>query len=102
VDLWDLVSAFGRLMRETLALEPKHIVVDETPLYVYQEMIVKRLEREERLALSGLFTPPYQRGRLVGLFLALLELIKTKWLAAAQPEPFGDIYLFPLPDPTAA
>ena len=30
VELWDLVSAFGRLMRETSALEPRQIVMDET------------------------------------------------------------------------
>src|SRR5437870_783071 len=39
VELWDLVSAFGRLMRETLALQPKQIVVDETPIHVYMERI---------------------------------------------------------------
>src|SRR5205814_104350 len=34
VELWDLVSAFGRLMRETAALHPPRIVIDETPLHV--------------------------------------------------------------------
>src|SRR5262245_18790539 len=29
VELWDIVSAFGRLMRQTLALAPKSIVYDE-------------------------------------------------------------------------
>src|SRR5262245_53597497 len=32
-ELWDLVSAFGRLMRETLASQPQQIVVDHTPLH---------------------------------------------------------------------
>src|SRR6516164_8938884 len=40
VELWDLVSAFGRLMRETLALQPQQIVVDETPIQVYMENIL--------------------------------------------------------------
>src|SRR5262245_23437433 len=31
VELWDLVSAFGRLMRETLAGQSQQIVVDTTP-----------------------------------------------------------------------
>src|SRR5206468_3825694 len=35
VELWDLVSAFGRLLRETLALQPQEISVDQTPLHVY-------------------------------------------------------------------
>src|SRR6516165_1648209 len=45
VELWDLVSAFGRLMRETMALAPQAIVVDQTPMYVYMDMIVLRLQR---------------------------------------------------------
>ena len=38
VELWDQVSAFGRLMRETLALQPKQIVVDETPVGTFLEI----------------------------------------------------------------
>src|SRR5947209_11447731 len=76
VELWDLVSAFGRLMRETLALQPQQIVVDQTPVQVYMDQILQRLEQEQRLPFSAIFTPPFQRSRLVGLFLAILELMK--------------------------
>jgi segregation and condensation protein A len=93
VELWDLVSAFGRLMRETLALQPQQIVVDQTPLQVYMDQIQQRLEQEGRLPFSALFTPPHSRGRLVGLFLAVLELIKGRRVIAEQPEQFGDIWL---------
>jgi segregation and condensation protein A len=92
VELWDLVSAFGRLMRETLALQPQQIVVDETPIHVYMETILQRLE-QQALPFSAVFTPPYTRGRLLGLFLAILELIKARRLSAEQPEPFGEIWL---------
>jgi segregation and condensation protein A len=93
VELWDLVSAFGRLMRETLALEPQRIVVDQTPTHVYMESILERLHREPRLAFSAVFTPPYARARLVGLFLAILELIKSGSVIVDQPEPFGEFWL---------
>ncbi len=99
VELWDLVSAFGRLMRETLALQPRQIVMDDTPIHVYQGLILQRLEREARLSFASLFTPPHHRGRLLGLFLAVLELIKSRRLLADQPEPFGDIWLTPAPPP---
>jgi segregation and condensation protein A len=98
VELWDLVSAFGRLMRETLALQPQQIVVDQTPQHVYMEQIVQRLEQDARLPFSALFTPPYTRGRLVGLFLAVLELSRRFRVAADQPEAFGDIWLSLLPE----
>src|SRR5262245_21083851 len=93
VELWDLVSAFGRLMRETLALQPQQIVPDHTPIHVYMEQIVARLEREPRLAFSALFTPPHTRGRLLGLFLAVLELIKGTRVLAEQADVFGEIWL---------
>ena len=93
VELWDLVSAFGRIMRETLALEPKQIVMDDTPIHVHMERILKLLAGESRLALSKIFTPPHTRGRLLGIFLAALELIKDKKIIAEQLDLFGDIVL---------
>lgn len=93
VELWDLVSAFGRLLRETSALQPRQIVVDETPIHVLMEEILNRLRQTPRLSLRQLFTPPHTRGRLVGLFLAILELIKGRAIAVEQPEPFGDLFL---------
>jgi len=93
VELWDLVSAFGRLMRETLALQPNQIVVDETPLQVYMDMIVERLKGSSPLEFTAFFTPPFQRSRLVGLFLAVLELIRGRQICVDQPNPFGEITL---------
>ena len=93
VELWDLVSAFGRLMRETMALQPQDIVVDQTPLHVYMDTILKRLEQETRILFSSLFTPPHTRSRLVGLFLAVLELTKGRRITPEQTVPFSDIWL---------
>jgi len=93
VELWDLVSAFGRLMRETLALQPQQIVVDQTPVQVYMETILERLALTPRLAFSSLFAPPHERGRIVGILLALLELVKGQQIAAEQAEMFGEIWL---------
>jgi segregation and condensation protein A len=93
VELWDLVSAFGRLMRETLALQPQQIVVDETPVQVYQDRILEMLQQQPRLAFAEVFTPPRSRARLVGIFLALLELIKRRQIVAEQSAAFGEIWL---------
>jgi segregation and condensation protein A len=101
VELWDLVSAFGRLMRETLALEPQQIVVDQTPIQVYMGQIMDRLRVLEGLPFSELFTPPYTRSRLVGLFLALLELIKNRDIIAEQTGAFGAIVIKRVNGPNA-
>jgi len=97
VELWDLVSAFGRLLRETLALQPQQISVDQTPLQVYMDDVLGRLQREGRVPLSGLFTPPRTRARLVGFFLAILELTRSFRIGAEQDEQFGDIWVYPAP-----
>src|SRR5207244_3681431 len=86
---------FGRLMRETSALQPRHIVMDETPLHVHMERILDRLRGQPRLPFTELFTLPHTRGRLLGLFLAILELIKSNQVVAKQPDPFGEIWLCP-------
>jgi segregation and condensation protein A len=93
VELWDLVSSFARLMRETAALQPTPIVNDETPQHLYEQAVRKRLAEEGRVRFRDLFTPPYQRARLLGLFLAVLELIKRQEVWLEQSEPFAEIWL---------
>ena len=93
VEMWDLVSAFGRLMRETLANQPSLITVDHTPLHVFMDSVMARLREERRATLSSLFTPPYSRSRLLGLFLAILELTRRCDIQAEQADVFGDIWL---------
>lgn len=102
VELWDLVSAFGRLMRETMAGQAQAIIVDQTPLHVYMDEVLGRLRREARLPFSSLFTAPHTRGRLLGLFLAILELTKRWQVRPEQGGPFSDIWLTLLPDPPSA
>jgi segregation and condensation protein A len=100
VELWDLVSAFGRLMRETLALQPKQIVADETPIHVYMQQIAERVDAEERVPFVAIFTPPHHRNRLIGLFLAILELIKGKKVSVEQEQAFGAFVVCKYVEPT--
>jgi segregation and condensation protein A len=97
VELWDLVSAFGRLLSETQALEPKQVVVDETPQHVYRDLVRTSLAAAARVRFRDLFTPPYHRARLVGLFLAVLELIRRGEAVLEQDGLFGDIWLSAAP-----
>jgi len=101
VELWDLVSAFGRLMRETASLTPRQIVVDETPLHVHMEQIETRLQECQRLPFRDLFMPPHSRGRLIGLFLAILELVRRGRILAEQAEPLGEIWVGTVPPSVA-
>jgi segregation and condensation protein A len=93
VELWDLVSAFGRLVRETQSLQPLHLVTDETPQSSYLDLVRERLRGESPIAFRVLFDPPFTRPRLIGIFLAILELIKLGELLLEQAEPESEIFL---------
>jgi segregation and condensation protein A len=93
VELWDLVSAFARIVRETQALRPTTIAVDDTPQHVYEQSILARVRAAGRLPFRDLFEPPYYKTRLIGLFLAVLELIRGKLLWIEQVDAFTEIWL---------
>jgi segregation and condensation protein A len=46
-----------------------------------------------RLPFRDAFQPPHHKARLIGMFLAILELIRHRGLGLEQPEPEGDIFL---------
>ncbi len=97
VELWDLVAAFARLVRETQAAHPQTVITDDTPQQVYEDLLRDRLRAGGRQRFQDVFPPPFHRARLIGLFLAVLELIRRFEVAVEQPDPFGDIWLSLLP-----
>jgi segregation and condensation protein A len=94
VELWDLVSAFDRLMRATLTNQGDALSYDETPLQVHMAQLLDLLRRANGpVAFENCFQPPHTKGRLIGLFLALLELIKLHEINVEQEQPFAMIYV---------
>jgi segregation and condensation protein A len=96
VELWDLVSAFGRVLKaKHAATGPESIRYDETPIHVYMQRIDERLRRERRVAFTEFFDSAIHKSTLVGMFLAVLELVRYQHARAAQQELFGEIWLEP-------
>jgi segregation and condensation protein A len=95
VELWDLVSAFGRIMRETEAARPSSIVYDDTPIHVYMGRIHARLLELGRLSFHELFDPSMHKSTLVGIFLAVLELVRHHHIRVEQNALFGEIWVLP-------
>jgi segregation and condensation protein A len=95
VELWDLVSAFGRIMRESVAVQPSSIVYDDTPIHVYMSQIHGQLIEHGHVAFSGLFLPGMHKSKLIGIFLAVLELVRHHHVHVEQNEVFGEIWLLP-------
>jgi segregation and condensation protein A len=96
--LWDLVSAFGRIMREQSDSRSTNIVYDDTPIRVYMGRIRDRLVGLGKISLGELFQPGMHKSTLVGLFLAILELVRHHSVQAEQQGIFGEIWLRPGPD----
>jgi len=93
VELWDLVSAFSRVMRDNAAVQPANILYDETPIEVYMQQIRERLSRQPRLAFTALFQRDMTRSHMVGIFLAVLELIRHQHILVDQQELFDEIWI---------
>ncbi|HEX5471150.1 MAG TPA: segregation/condensation protein A [Lacipirellulaceae bacterium] len=96
VELWDLVSAFGRVLKAKHAVRgPESIRYDETPIHVYMQRIDERLRRECRVPFTHFFEDTVHKSKLVAMFLAVLELVRHQHARAAQPELFSEIWLEP-------
>ncbi len=94
IELWDLVSALGRMVRESRAAKPSNIVYDETPIHVYMERIHTKLRASGRVALADLVEVPSHRSTIVSIVLAILELMRHHGVRAEQNELFGEIWIF--------
>ena len=95
VELWDLVSAFSRILKDRQAQKPSSIVYDETPIHVYMEQIHHKLHVDGRLKLSDLFHSQMHKSQMIGIFLAVLELIRHHSLQCKQEDLFGEMWLLP-------
>ena len=82
--VWDLLEAFDSIMEATgSAVDISHIS-DETPIDLYQIEILHRLQTEGPLRFEKIFDSKPNRLVMVGLFLALLELIRESLAAVRQ------------------
>ena len=95
VELWDLVSAMGRILRESQQVQPQAIVYDETPIQVYMLRIHHKLVEERRAAFSDMFEAGMHKSAIVGVFLAVLELVRHHNVRAEQNDLHGEIWIVP-------
>ena len=93
--VWDLLSAFGRVM-SSIGQGPgiHEVSYDDTPISEYKDLILDTLERKGSMKFQSLFADRSNRGEVIGLFLAILELLRGQRMRAEQDTPCGEIYLF--------
>lgn len=93
VELWDLVSALNRLLKDNKAQQPTNIVYDDTPIRVHMKAVHERIVQEGKVRFHTLFPPEAAKSRIIGIFLALLELIRHYNTLAHQDEGESEIWL---------
>ncbi|MDD3588684.1 MAG: segregation/condensation protein A [Thermoguttaceae bacterium] len=91
VELWDLVGAFGRILREREPVFRHTMKREETPLSVHVERLYRRLKRERAVQFTALFDGAVRKSTLIGIFLAILELTRHGYAYVEQETSFGDI-----------
>ncbi len=79
VAVWDLSAAFGRLMEQTRLPRAPRVVRNEVPVSFYIDEVLELLiANDGPVELMDLFGTDMSRERIVGVFLALLEMIRRR------------------------
>lgn len=96
LNLLDLVEAFRRIM-ETVnfdRLGEHQVAYDDTPIELHAEDILSRLRTDPagELSMAGLFSGR-RRAEMIGLFMAMLELVRRRALRVRQDSLAGEILL---------
>ena len=101
ISVWTLLEAFDQLMQATGRLMKIDHITDDTPIDLYQVDILHRLQSEGPSSFEDIFKDSNNRLVMIGLFLAMLELIRSKLIGIEQPKAFDTIYLRSLTDEPA-
>lgn len=85
VSIWDLLEAFDVVCKAIGTVGDISHIQDDTPIDLYQIEILHRLQTEGPMTFERIFESKTGRVVMIGLFLALLELIREKLIWAEQP-----------------
>jgi segregation and condensation protein A len=98
ISIWDLLEAFDSVCKAIGTQTYTGHIRDDTPIDLYQIEVLHRLQTEGALTFERVFEARPNRLVMVGIFLALLELIRDKLVWAEQGENSAQIYLRALTD----
>ena len=100
VQVWDLFDSFSRVMESIGTRSDSHeVIYDDTPVELHAADILDRLQREGPLSFAQVFEGRTVRSEIVGLFLAMLELMRQRQIFASQDSNFQDIHIHLNPNP---
>ena len=101
VSLFDLIAALNSVLKKVEVEELGEIFGEQFTVADKIEIILTTIQREEQMRFKDLFKDMASRVEIVCTFLALLELIRLRQIAARQEKEFDDIMIV-RPAPVAA
>jgi len=103
VSIFDLVNAVNTVLKRfAQRTDQRDIFEDKWSVSEKIQLIMQVLSERTTMRFADLFAGAANRIEVVATFLALLELIRLKQLAAVQSEPFGEIEICRAPTPVVA
>ena len=93
IEVWDLVSAFGRILKSRFKPPVQELSYDATPIHVYMQRIHDRLSGGQGVELHEFFQPGMHKSALIATFLATLELTRYHGVIAVQGDSLGSLVL---------
>ncbi len=103
VSIWTLLESFDAIMQATghgFYRDYSHIK-DDTPIDQYQIRVLEKLQAEGPMTFERIFEGKKKKMVMVGMFLAMLELVRNKLIWLNQPQESENIYVKALTDEPA-
>lgn len=93
VGLFDLLSALNTALKRTPREDLREIFSERFTVAEKLDFLLDLLRRETRVSMHRIFGDMRSRHEIVVTFLAMLELIRLKQVAARQARPFDEIMI---------
>ena len=94
VSIWTLMTAFASMLEQTGKVKTTHeVFVDDTPMALHIADLTDALEHGGGSQNFETLFGGRTKAEMIGLFLALLELIRQRRIRVTQEEPFGPILI---------
>ena len=89
--LFDLITAFSKILKEVPRGAFHEVIKDEFTVSDKIHDILHTLIAKKAIFFKSLFKNAQNRGEVVAIFLALLELVKLREVVVKQRDPFSEI-----------
>ena len=93
VGIWDLTSAFAKLLDEIGQQQEMEIEVEKRDVGYYTHVLLDTFKKRREVRFSEVFDKKEGRYGMIGTLIALLEMMKQGYLRAYQENCFDDISL---------